>query len=323
MAGEIDFEVTPPPPAPPAASRSPRLLLGVVALLVVAILAAGGAWAFVAGPFSTTALALSFDQGKTYRYKIHMSGAFTFGGASGSSSSVNLDFSAVESLVSQSVDKAGVTTVTVKLDEVQGTIGGKAVPATLPKAFTMRISKDGKLLDFNVAGATSSLGGGSPSGLDQFSAILPDNKVHVGDTWTKTIEQPNPFGQGSLKLTTNSKLLRFEDLSGAHAAVVNTTGKGDMDLTINLGDLVAKLSQGTSSTPLPPQLSSIVMHMTGTDSIDRTSWLDPAKHELLKSSGSVSEDASATFSGLPAGVSAAAAKPIPIHVSIKFELTKA
>lgn len=302
-------EVTAPDPGPiapvqpPARGRSSRRVVTIIAVVVgIAILAAAGAGVFLFGPFSKTALALGFQPGQSYRYHLHEVIDFA---APGSGGSAKGDLKGTATLTVKSVDKDGVATIEMKLDEIDGTSNGKPVPesAKQPRTIELRISRDGRFLPKDQAGDASSSGGAS-SGLDQFSPVLPDEAVKPGDTWSKTVEQPNPFGAGTIKAVTNNKFLRRERVGGADTAVINTTGSSNLDLTLNFGDLLSRLGQsgGSGDPRVAALLQNITAHVLGPISFDRTAWIDPAKKELVRTKAVVNEDVKITTTGGPEGI---------------------
>ena len=100
-------------------------------------------------------------------------------------------------------------------------------------------------------------------------AVLPDNAVKPGDSWTKSYDQASPFGSGSTHVTANSKYLRDETFHGVKAAVVETTTSANIDLSMTPTQQgAAGGSPGTS--------------IQGKWTTDVTSWIDPSAHRLLK-----------------------------------------
>src|SRR5947208_2294735 len=83
-----------------------------------------------------------------------------------------------------------------------------------------------------TASGKGNTGPGVP-GIDQILPLLPNSPVAVGARWSKSFDQTNPFGKGAIHYDTTSTFLRFEQVNGARAAVVQTAAALPIDLSIS------------------------------------------------------------------------------------------
>lgn len=271
--------------------------LALVALVVVAC-----------GPLAAHAqtLALAYKSGDAYKYAIS-SNSNTTADLGGITIPVKLEMSGLETIKVTSVSSDGTADVSIDLSNVviktttgqtTNTTTGTQVPT-----ISMKIAADGRVLSVNGTGL-----GGNPltmfSGGGGFiSAVLPDNAVVVGDTWSKDFDQANPMGTGKIHITNKSKYLRDESVNRISAAVVQTASNGTLDITIDMSKAVAG-SPSSSSTVLPPGLFQS-MSIKGTVTADTTSWIDPAGHRVLKSHKIAKTNLTMAFGGM------STASPVP------------
>src|SRR5207248_2255419 len=106
-------------------------------------------------------------------------------------------------------------------------------------------------------------------------AVLPDKAVKVGDTWSKTYDQKDPIGSGTVHIVSDSKYLRDESFNGVTAAVVETKSTSTLDLS--------GPTQGT-----PGAMSGV--SVKGTFTTDVMTWIDPNGHRVLKSHSTAQDD---------------------------------
>ena len=276
-------------------------------------------FAFACGavPAQAQTLSLGYHSGDTYKYSFHSTTKQTMG-ASGMTVPADIEMSATETVKVKSVDSSGTADLAITLGNfnVKSTTGGVTNTTTgIPETtLDVSVAADGRVLSMDghqFAGADpflvfSGLGGGF-----FVSAVLPSNAVRPGDTWSKSYDQSNPGGTGTVHLTTHSKYLSNESLQGINAAVVETTSSGSMDMTLG-GPAAGAAASGLGG-----------LSMKGTVTSDVTTWIDPNTHRLLKThstetnSGAVNVDASAS-SGLPG-----LAGPITIKGTGTTDLTPA
>jgi hypothetical protein len=242
-------------------------------------------------------LSLGYKTGAMYKYSLHSTSDSTLDEA-GTAVPLKFDITASELVEVTSVDSDGVATLEIGLDNITMKSAIYTTTTTTTSApsqtIAMRVGKDGRIVSVNG----TSLSGNpllslSPTGGVSFtSAVLPDNAVKPGDTWTKNYDQANTMGTGSVHVATNSNYLRDELLQGIKAAVVQTTSTVTFDITMDLSKLVT----GTGTQP-PTLPQSMLQGLTikGTATSDTTSWIDPSGRRMLKTHMSGTTDAALTF----------------------------
>ncbi len=259
-----------------------------LALVAVLVVACGVA------QVQAQTLKLVYSKGATYTYKIHMTMDETVNIA-GISEPIQIDMTATETETVDSVDSSGVADITVNLTDMSmktTVMGQSTTTTTAVPAEHMKVGSDGRVLSFNGL----SFSGGSPFGAagagGPGSAVLPDSAVKPGDTWTKDYEQDNPLGTGTVHVTTTSRYLRDETITGTQAAVVQTNIKTPMDMTIDF----SKFGQMTGGTASPIPIAGIQgIAIQGSQVADVTTWLDNKAHRMLKTTMSNKIDATFSF----------------------------
>jgi hypothetical protein len=241
-------------------------------------------------------LSLAYHKGDTYKYKLH-STADEAMGEGGTQFSIKVDIKAMETVAVQSVDTQGTADMLIGLSNltmqyamngVTNTTSGQAFPS-----IDLKVAADGRIL----SAGTSMFGGSNISslaGMGQIymSAVLPDNPVKPGDTWSKEYDQTNPLGSGTSHVTTGSKYLRDETVQGVTAAVVETTSHTSFDLTIDLS-MLGRGQMGSAAPSLPGVGSGITLK--GTSVTDVTTWVDAASHRVLETHTSGTTDVTMTI----------------------------
>jgi hypothetical protein len=229
-------------------------------------------------------LSLAYKGGATYKYSLH-STADEAMNAGTMAIPVKFELTGAETVTVKSVDSAGNADLSISLTNLTmksttGTVTNTTTGVPSP-VLDMKVGPDGRIVSVNG----TSVGGNpfaslSPSGGGGFiSAVLPDNAVKPGDTWSKSYDQTNTMGAGSIHVSTNSKYLRNESLQGINSAVVQTTSTATYDLTIDL----SKLAGGAGAqTPVLPSGMLQGLTVKGTSTSDVTSWIDPNGHRVLK-----------------------------------------
>jgi len=242
-------------------------------------------------------ISLAYKAGDTYKYTLHAVLKYTIG-AAGISIPFNLDMSAKETVKVKSVDSSATADLSIDLTDlsVKTTTNGVTNTTTTTTSTTVevKVAKDGRVISVNG----SALGSGTLPGLSGseggiVSAILPDNAVKPGDTWTKNYDQANVAGTtGSIHVTTDNKYLRDEQVNSVNAAVVESKINANLDLKLDLSSLGhgATLFPSTGSTS---GLQSLAIK--GTTSTDVTSWIDASAHRIVKSHSSGTLDATMTM----------------------------
>ena len=221
-------------------------------------------------------LTLAYAKGTTYHYTVHMTSEYAL-----NSGAINepakLDMKAKETVSVNSVDASGVADVSVTFSDSTMTMsmGTSQSKTTITQTQAMfptldvKIAADGRVLSVNGTSISTEMSFGVGMGNGIVSAVLPDNAVKPGDSWSKTYDQPGPLGSGSIHITANSKYLRNEKFHGVQAAVVETKSTASYDFTQSFS---GQANAGDKSS----------LSLKGTTTADVTSWIDPSAHRLLK-----------------------------------------
>lgn len=288
--------------------------LGLLAIVLVAACGSFGAQAHT--------VSLAYKAGDTYKYGLHIVMKYTIA-ASGLSVPFNLEVSAKESIAVKSVDAGGTADlgITVTDMSLKTALNGttNTTTTTTAQSLDMKVAKDGRIISINgTAFDSSSFGGVSGVQGGLISAILPDNPVKPGDTWTKNFDQPNPFGVGSSHVTSNNTYLRDEN----NDAVIESRIKGTIDMTID-----ASAMAGQTGSPLVPPAgtSSGVEGITikGTSMSDVTSWIDLNAKRLVKTHSTGSVEATLTVNMPAASTTPGLSGPVTLKGTQSLDLTPA
>jgi hypothetical protein len=229
-------------------------------------------------------LALAYHSGDSYKYALR-STATEAVDAGVTTIPISFDLTGTETVSVKSVDASGTADLSITLSHLSiksssGGVTNTTTGAPFP-AIEMKVAADGRILSVN-----GNVLGGSPftmfSGMGGIfmSAVLPENAVKPGDTWSKDYEQANTMGAGTIHVTTKSKYLRDESVKGVTAAVVETTSTATVNITIDMSRILAGAE---SSAPVMPPGAPTSLTITGTTTSDVTTWIDPAGHRVLKS----------------------------------------
>ncbi|MBO0686468.1 MAG: hypothetical protein J2P45_25245, partial [Candidatus Dormibacteraeota bacterium] len=210
------------------------------------LLALAGCSTSPAGPSNTSVMkvAYSFKAGQNYRYHYTSTLDATMTMGSAPASPVKAQSSADETWKVVSIDATGNATIDETLSNLKTTVTGSVLSGSTSTTTNTTTTTTTQHFEFQVSPAGEILSGGStsvpplalamgqglgPPGTDQFLAVLPDHPVKPGDTWSKTYSRSSPFGQGSESYTTEDRFLRYEDLPGGKAAVIQTTATVPLD----------------------------------------------------------------------------------------------
>jgi hypothetical protein len=233
-----------------------------------------------ATPVQAQTLSLAFRSGDTYKYAFHSTSQRTLV-VGGVTLPTNIEITAAETAMVNSVDSTGVADLTLTLSNFafKSTTGGISNTTTgMPDITTeITVAADGRILslDGKQAAAGNPFLAASGVGASYFvTAVLPSGAVKPGDTWSKDYTQTNPGGAGDVKVTTHSKYLRDESLNGVRAAVVETTSSTSIDIATG---------------------GSGGLSMKATETSDVTSWIDLNSHRVLKSHSTESDDGTIDF----------------------------
>jgi len=253
-----------------------------LALLAAFFVAACGSFG-VAQPH---ALSLAYKAGDTYKYKFHATSKQT-ANMTGMSVPIQLETSANETVTVKSVDSSGTADLTITLSDLtlKSVTGGITNTTTgMPSnSVDVKIKADGTVVSVDgnsiTAGSPLAAFGGIGAGFF-FAAVLPDNPVKVGESWSKTYDQNDPHGFGTVHITSTSKYLRDETVNNVTTAVVETKSDGKIDFTSPAAN---------TSSPV----GGLSMH--GTFTTDVTTWIDTSGHRIVKSHSTAHDDVTLNF----------------------------
>jgi len=266
-------------------------------------------------PVQAQTLSLGYHTGDTYKCSFHSATKQTIV-ASGVSLPADIDLSAGEAVSVKSVDSSGTADLGITLSKfaITSTTGGVTSSTSIPDlTMAVTVAADGRILSLNgnqVASGNPFLAFSGMGGGFFVTAVLPNNAVRPGDTWSKDYDQANPRGTGSIHVTTHSKYLRNESVNGVNAAVVETTSSGSMDISLGTPGAAAT-SAGFGGS------------IKGTVASDVTTWIDPNGHRVLKTHSTATNDGTMTLD-LPSGSPLAALTgPITIKGTASTDLVPA
>ena len=293
--------------------------LGMFAIvLVVAACGSVGAQAHT--------ISLAYKAGDTYKYGLHIVVKYTLA-TSGVSMPLSLDLSAKETLSVKSVDSGGTADIGLTVSDLtlktsaNGT--SNSTSTTTSTTVDMKVAPDGQVVSINGnALGNSTFPGltGTQGGL--VTAILPDKAVKPGDTWSKSFDEPNPLGSGTIHATSDNKYLRDEKVGNANTAVVESKVNTNLALTI---DLAAMLGQ-SGGTVLPTGggaggVQSLALK--GTSVSDITSWIDTGARQVVKTHSTGTVDATLTLNMAAGSTTPGLAGPITFKGTQAMDLTPA
>jgi hypothetical protein len=310
MTGKDPFTVAPRP-----RRRWPGSAATAVALAVV-VVAGGAAWMTrPTGP--DVALAVTFEEGRTYRYafEVVMEGT---GRLFGRELPFSMDVAETVAVRVVDIDDRGAITLEAEIESLTGTFNGMPVPSDMPKlpSSTVTIMPDGRVVTADglvFAAPTTGPGGSSPM-TNQLLPMLPDHPVGPGDTWDIHVRQPVPFGRGQIEFDTTNTFVRYHDVGERRVAVIDTQVYSPIDFELNMADL-AKVAERTGhgdelpSRPVP----DVSVAYRGEVEGRQVSWVDPDAGEVVKATSIADVElesrvaggavADAPFSGLAVGFS--------------------
>ena len=238
-------------------------------------------------------LSLAYAKGATYHYTLHMTSNLSTD--MGISAPLKMEMTAKEAVTVSSVDSKGVAHVSLTFSDVHmimsmtGAGSSTTIDQTQSSVPTvdLEIGPDGRVLSVNGLDVSRQMMFGFGGASSFVVAVLPDNAVKPGDTWSKSFDQPSPYGSGAIHVTANSRYLRNETFHGVQAAVVETATSADIDLSMT------PTQQGAGSG-FPGTI------IKGTTTSDVTSWIDPSAHRLLRTLMKGSDDITMSTSVQPA-----------------------
>ncbi len=275
--------------APEAAPPRRRPWRVVVVVALAAALTAGGFFVLTRPRGPDVALALGFEEGATYRYRVTLS---IDGRVDTALADLPIDGELAETVSYRvvEVDPDGAATIDVGVEDLSGTFAGRPVPPTPETEIRMVIGADGSIREVDGRPVPQALqaGLGDPAatggipGMQSFP-LLPDGPVGPGDEWEKDVEQPLPFGEGQIRIHSESELVRYEDVGPVRAALIESDITSAVDWTVELAELaeLGRELEGTNGgfaevEGLPDRIS-----YRGELEQEQTTWLAPG--EMVRS----------------------------------------
>lgn len=244
-------------------------------------------------------LRLAYQKGDVYKYAIHTTANETVD-AGIVTLPIKVDMTANQNVTVNSVDSKGTADLTIDMSDlsISTTMSQTTNTTKVPsQAITMQVGADGRVVSLNGNAMSSNpFMAFSGTGGGFISAVLPDKPVHPGDKWSKTYDQANPQGSGSIHVTADSVYVKDE----GKLAVIKTTSNSTIDMTIDM----TKLAAGQTASSLPGLAPGAIQSITfkGTVKGVITSWIDPGTHRVSRSHRTGNVDATMTMN-LPSGSS--------------------
>jgi hypothetical protein len=310
MAEQESFTVAPRPRR--------RWSASAVAAVGLAVAVVAGSAAWVTRPTGPdVALAVSFEEGRTYRYafEVGMDGtAQVFG----RELPFIMDVAETVAVQVVDIDDRGAITLETEIESRTGTFNGMPVPSDMPElpSTTVTIMPDGRVVTDDrlvFAAPTTGPGGSSPM-TNRLLPMVPDHPVGPGDTWEIHVRQPVPFGRGRIELDTTNTFVRYHDVGDRRVAVIDTQVYSPIDFRLNLADLakVAERAGHGGELPTRPVPDVSVAYLGEVDG-RQVSWVDPDAGEVVKATSMADVElesrmaggaaADASFPGLAFGFS--------------------
>ena len=255
------------------------------ASLVVVVIAGSAAWVTrPTGP--DVALAVSFEEGRTYRYafEVGMEGtAQVFGGEL----PFSMDVAETVAVRVIDIDDRGAITLEAEIESLTGTFNGMPVPPDMRKlpSTTVTITPDGRVVtDDGLVFAAPTMGpGGSSPMTNQLLPMLPDHPVGPGDTWDIHVRQPVPFGRGRIEFDTSNTFVRYHEVGDRRVAVIDTQVYSPIDFELNLADLAGVAERTGHGGEVPSrQVPDVSVAYVGEVDGRQVSWVDPDAGEVVK-----------------------------------------
>jgi hypothetical protein len=289
-----------PEAAGPISERRSWSRIALAGALTIALAIGGLVFAFSRNSqqSSGSTFVLAFARNESFRFHLYnrITGTFS-ASAIGFNQPVDLVIDETVLLRVVSVDRDGVATAQVEVEDATGKVNGEAVPAPSGTRLEMRIAPDGRILESN--GVTFGSEGGSGNafpGTDQFMPVLPDGKVSPGDKWSKNFTVAFPFGTGAIHYETHNQLLRYEPLNGVRAAVIESDIKSPFKLTMDPRKFFQ--AAGVDRSELPDGFRGTLRYRGGFEAL-QTAWFDPVSREALKTTARATIDLRLTLEGFP------------------------
>lgn len=293
---------------------------------LAAALTAGGFFVLSRPRGPDVALALGFEEGTTYRYRVTMA----FDGTVDTLVKLPMDGRVEETVAYHVVEVApdGAATIDVSVEDVSGSFAGRPLPPASDMELRMVIGPDGGLREVDGQPVPEALGQGwaDPSGSGglpgmQSFPFLPDEPVGPGDEWVRDVDQPVPFGEGRIQVHSENEFVRYEDVGSVRTAVIESEISSPMDWRIDLSELAEFGEELETSDGAFVDVEGLPSSITyrGDVSQDQTTWLDPGRGEMVRSELSGEFDVTIRASG-GEGLGALAAA-IPMRMVGEMQVT--
>jgi hypothetical protein len=298
MAERESFTVAPRP-----RRRWPASAGAAVGLAVVVV---AGSAAWVTRPTGPdVALAVSFEEGRTYRYAVEV-GMDGTAQVFGRELPFTMDMAETVAVRVVDIDDRGAITLETEVESRTGTFNGMPVPSDTPElpSTTVTIMPDGRVVTDDrllLAAPTTGPGGSSPM-TNRLLPTLPDHPVGPGDTWEIHVRQQVPFGRGPIELDTTNTFVRYHEV-----AVIDAQVYSPIDFELNLADLakVAERVGHGGELPTRPVPDVSVAYLGEVDG-RQVSWVDPDAGEVVKATSMADVELESRMAG-----GAAADAPFP------------
>jgi hypothetical protein len=266
----------------PAPGR--RALSSVVTVLAVVAGLAGVGVVWLTRPAGPdVALALSFEEGRTYRDRLDLGMEGTLE-VLGREVPFTMEVSEVVATRVVEVDPSGKTTLEIEVEDLSSSFYGipaPELPGNIPPT-RLTVFPDGRVTTedgLTFPGPTA-----DPSTLpaNQMFPLFPDHPVGPGDTWEVEYQQRIPFARGAIAIDARNAFLRYHDVDGKRVAVIDSHVSMPMDFEIDLGDVAA--FAGQLGTPTDEPVPDLTIAYRGHADTRQIAWVDPGTGEVVKAS---------------------------------------
>jgi hypothetical protein len=270
-----------------------------IVVAVAAVLAgAGGVWLTrPTGP--DVALALSFEDGRTYRDRLEMGMEGTLE-VLGREVPFTMELSEVVATRVIEVAPSGESTLEIEVEEVSG-LPVPELPGKVPPV-RLTVSPDGRVTTED--GLTFPGPPADPGTLpaNQMFPLLPDHPVGPGDTWEVEYRQRIPFVRGVIEIDSRNSLLRYHDVGGTRVAVIDSRVSMPIDFAIDLRDVAAvtdRFGPPTSEpgSPTAEPVPDVTIAYRGHADTRQVAWVDPGTGEVVKASSVTDLEVATEMSG--------------------------
>jgi hypothetical protein len=184
----------------------------------------------------------------------------------------------------------GEAAVRLDLDGTTVTIQGVTYDANPMVGQRLPIGSDGR--PGAMLAVTSDPTGAGYYYADLVFPLLPAGRVGLGETWAVEAEVPMAQGSGGISYRGEGELVRFEELDGVRAAVVQNRLALTYDYVVDAGLASALVAGGDPDAPGEVGVS-------GSGTYLLTAWVDARTGEVLRSVGKGTYELTAERRGFP------------------------